>query len=66
MLPISTPHDPWSQALDHTRRRSPATFEQWFSSVEFAAFSGSTLSLVARDEFVRDWVKDHFQPTLVA
>jgi len=66
MLSPSVPQDSWSQALDHTRRRSPATFEQWFSSVEFLGFSESTLRLVARDEFVRDWVKDHFQPTLVA
>lgn len=57
--------DPWHQALVHTRTRSPATFEQWFASVGFRGFEGGRLDLVARDEFVRDWVKTHFQPTLV-
>jgi chromosomal replication initiator protein len=58
-------HDPWHRALAHTRTRSPATFEQWFASVGFGGLAGGRLDLVARDEFVRDWVKTHFQPTLV-
>lgn len=55
----------WSEALEHTRSRSPATFEQWFSSVQFDGFDGEVLRLSARDEFVRDWVRDHFLPTLL-
>lgn len=57
--------DFWTQALEHTRSRSPATFEQWFSSVSFGGLSDGTLRLTARDEFVRDWIREHFLPTLV-
>jgi chromosomal replication initiator protein len=66
MLLSPTPTDPWLQALAHTKARSPATFEQWFSSVGFRGLSDGTLSLSARDEFVRDWVKTHFLPSLVS
>ncbi|HEX7669692.1 MAG TPA: chromosomal replication initiator protein DnaA [Polyangiaceae bacterium] len=55
----------WREALEHTRSLSPATFEQWFASVQFDGFNEGVVELVARDEFVRDWVKMHFQPTLV-
>jgi len=55
----------WREALEHTRSLSPASFEQWFASVQFDGFENGILALVARDEFVRDWVKTHFQPTLV-
>ena len=55
----------WREALEHTRSLSPASFEQWFASVQFDGFHDGTVALVARDEFVRDWVKTHFQPTLV-
>jgi len=54
----------WAQAVDHTRKRSPASFEQWFSSVQFQAFDGVRLELIARNEFVLDWVKTHFLPAL--
>lgn len=50
----------------HTRSRSPATFEQWFSSIQYDGLEGDIVRLVARDEFVRDWVKEHFLPTLLA
>jgi chromosomal replication initiator protein len=55
----------WRQAAERTRSRSPASFEQWFSSVQFDGLSDGTLTLTARDEFVRDWVKTHFLPDLV-
>jgi chromosomal replication initiator protein len=55
----------WREALEHARALSPASFEQWFASVQFDGFHDGTVELVARDEFVRDWVKTHFQPTLV-
>src|SRR6187402_1532783 len=61
----SQAYDLWSEALQHTRSRSPATFEQWFSSIQFDGFDGEVLRLSARDEFVRDWVRDHFLPTLL-
>jgi chromosomal replication initiator protein len=65
MQATNVEQDPWHQALAHTRTRSPATFEQWFASVGFGGLLDGRLELVARDEFVRDWVKTHFQPTLV-
>src|SRR5690606_5005451 len=56
----------WTEAVEHTRRRSPASFEQWFSSVQLDSFDGRVVRLAARDEFVRDWVKTHFLPELLA
>ncbi|HEY2410425.1 MAG TPA: chromosomal replication initiator protein DnaA [Polyangiaceae bacterium] len=56
----------WTTALAHTRGRSPASFEQWFSSVQYDGFEQGLLSLTARDEFVRDWVKAHFLPDLLS
>jgi chromosomal replication initiator protein len=69
MLATTTPSHPqndsaWKRALDHTRSRSPASFEQWFSSVQLDRFDEDVLELTARDEFVRDWVKAHFLPEL--
>lgn len=65
MLSSSASYDFWTQALQHTRARSPATFEQWFSSVQFDGVENGVVHLAARDEFVRDWVREHFLPTLV-
>jgi len=50
--------------VERTRSRSPASFEQWFSSVQFDGLEAGVLALTARDEFVRDWVKNHFLPDL--
>lgn len=66
MLSSSATQDSWSQAIEHTRSRSPATFEQWFSSIQFDGLERGVVRLVARDEFVRDWVREHFLPTLVS
>src|SRR5262245_19220480 len=57
--------DLWQKAVEYVRSRSPATFEQWFSSVQFDGLEAGVLTLTARDEFVRDWVKAHFLPDLV-
>jgi chromosomal replication initiator protein len=66
------PMAPWHQATEafrlaaeSTRLRSPASFDQWFSGVQLDGIDGRVLSLAARDEFVRDWVKDHFLPDLL-
>ncbi len=56
----------WLQAVEHTRSRSPATFEQWFSGIQFDGLEEGVLALTARDEFVRDWVKAHFLPELLS
>lgn len=52
--------------MQRTREQSPASFEQWFSSVQFDGFTDGQLQLTARDEFVRDWVKTHFLPSLIS
>jgi chromosomal replication initiator protein len=51
-------------AVAYTRDRSPASFDQWFSGVQFDALDDGVLSMRARDEFTREWVEDHFLPTL--
>jgi len=55
----------WLRAVAKTKRRSPVTFEQWFSGVQFDGLAENVLRLSARNEFVRDWVHDHFVPDLV-
>ncbi len=55
----------WNQAIAFTRDKSPASFEQWFSGVQFDGMTDGVVSLRARDEFVREWVDRHFLPTLV-
>jgi chromosomal replication initiator protein len=54
----------WTQAVAFTRDRSPASFDQWFSGVQFDGFTDGVLNLRARDEFVRQWIEDYFLPTL--
>ncbi len=54
----------WDQAVAFTRDKSPGSFDQWFSGVQFDGLTDGVLSLRARDEFVREWVDDHFLPTL--
>jgi chromosomal replication initiator protein len=54
----------WQQAVAYTREKSPASFDQWFSGVQFDGLTDGVLSLHARDEFVRQWVEDYFLPTL--
>jgi chromosomal replication initiator protein len=55
----------WREALAFTRVRSPASFDQWFSGVQFDGLTDGVLTLRAHDEFVRQWVDDYFLPTLV-
>ncbi len=54
----------WGEAVASTREKSPASFDQWFSGVQFDGLTDGVLSLRARDEFVRQWVEDHFLPTM--
>src|SRR5258708_5629071 len=57
-------HCVWREAVSFTRGKSPASFDQWFSGVQFDSLTDGVLSLRARDEFVRQWVEDYFLPTL--
>jgi chromosomal replication initiator protein len=54
----------WSEAVAFTRGRSPGSFDQWFSGIQFDGLTDGVLGLRARDEFVREWVDQHFLPTL--
>ncbi len=55
----------WLRAVAKTKSRSPVTFEQWFSGVQFDGLNENVLWLSARNEFVRDWVHDHYVPDLI-
>jgi chromosomal replication initiator protein len=61
---VGTEPCPWKDAIAFTRENSPVSFDQWFSGVQFDGLTDGVLSLRARDEFVRQWVDDHFLPTL--
>src|SRR5258708_35380515 len=54
----------WAEAIAFTREKSPASFDQWFSGVQFDGLTDGVLALRARDEFVRQWVEDYFLPTV--
>jgi chromosomal replication initiator protein len=56
--------DLWEKAVLDTRNRSPTSFDQWFAGIQFNDLTDGVLSLTARDEFVLEWVRDHFVPTL--
>jgi chromosomal replication initiator protein len=56
-------NDIWERAIAFTRSKS-TSFEQWFAGVQFDGLSDGVLSLRARDEWVREWVDQHFVPTL--
>jgi chromosomal replication initiator protein len=58
-------HRHWRAAVDHTRGRSPASFDRWFSRIQFDDLTDGVLSLRATDLFVRDWVCDHYLPAIV-
>ena len=61
---LSEAEGAWGEALAFTRERSPASFDQWFSGIQFDGMTDGVLSLRARDEFVRQWVEEYFLPTL--
>ena len=54
----------FDQAIEHTRGLSPATFDQWFGGVQFDDLTDGVLSLRVQNEFVLEWVKTNFLPTL--
>src|SRR5678816_2953070 len=54
----------WSEAVAFTRGRSPGSFDQWFSGIQFDGLTDGVLGLRARNEFVREWVDQHFLPTI--
>ena len=52
-------------AVEHTRALSPATFDQWFAGVAFDDLTDGVLTLRAQNEFILEWVRENFMPTLV-
>ncbi len=54
----------FDQAVEHTRGLSPATFDQWFGGVQFDDLTDGVLTLRVQNEFVLEWVKLNFLPTL--
>jgi chromosomal replication initiator protein len=54
----------FERAIGYTRARSPGTFDQWFGGVQFDDLTDGVLSLRAHNEFVVEWVKTNFLPTL--
>lgn len=56
----------FEQAAAHTRALSPASFDQWFGGIQFDDLTDGVLSLRAQNEFVLEWVRDNYLPTLLA
>src|SRR5258706_366167 len=57
-------HAIFGRAVEHTRGLSPATFDQWFGGVQFDDLTDGVLTLRVQNEFVLEWVKANFLPTL--
>jgi len=54
----------FDKAVEQTRGLSPATFDQWFGGVQFDDLTDGVLTLRVQNEFVLEWVKTNFLPTL--
>src|SRR4051794_14451691 len=54
----------FNRAVEHTRTLSPGTFDQWFGGVQFDDLTDGVLSLRVQNEFVLEWVKANFLPSL--
>lgn len=54
----------FDRAVEHTRALSPATFGQWFGGVQFDDLTDGVLTLRVQNEFVLEWVKTNYLPTL--
>jgi chromosomal replication initiator protein len=55
----------FERAIEHTRGLSPATFDQWFGGVQFDDLTDGVLTLRVQNEFVMEWVRTNFLPTIV-
>ena len=64
---IFSPVSAWQRLVEETRARSPGrTFDQWFSQVQFESFTDGVLALRAENDFVRQFVSDHYLPEMCA
>ena len=57
-------HDVWDAAIAELRQKMPGSFDRWFSSVQFDGLTDGVLQLRAQNAFVRDFVSDHYLPTI--
>jgi chromosomal replication initiator protein len=64
-IPKHEAHEVFARAIEHTRKLSPATFDQWFGGVQLDDLTDGVLSLRVQNEFVLEWVRDNFLPTLM-
>ena len=55
----------WETAISRIRERSHGSFDAWFTGVQLDGQADGKILLRARDEFTRDWVRDHFQAALL-
>jgi chromosomal replication initiator protein len=55
----------FDRAVEHMRALSPASFDQWFGGVQFDDLTDGVLSLRVQNEFVLEWVRENYLPTLV-
>jgi len=55
----------FDRAAEQTRANSPVAFDQWFRGVQFEGLADGVLSLRVQNEFVLDWVRQQFFPTLI-
>src|SRR3954471_24400895 len=54
----------FDRAVEHTRALSPASFDQWFGGVQYDDLTDGVLTLRVQNEFVMEWVRDNFLPTI--
>ncbi len=63
-MAIDEAREIFDRAVEYTRGLSPATFDQWFGGVQFDDLTDGVLSLRVQNEFVLEWVKTNFLPTI--
>ena len=63
-IPKHEGREVFDRAIEHTRGLSPATFDQWFGGVQYDDLTDGVLTLRVQNEFVLEWVRDNFLPTL--
>lgn len=64
-MAIDQAREIFDRAVEYTRGLSPATFDQWFGGVQYDDLTDGVLSLRVQNEFVLEWVKTNFLPTIV-
>lgn len=64
-MAIDDAQEIFDRAVEYTRGLSPATFDQWFGGVQFDDLTDGVLSLRVQNEFVLEWVKTNFLPTII-